>query len=167
LTQVSWGSLVGRKGRRYVVEPVTPLPIQPQLFQPFQDEMRLCHHCERLGTLRWGPELPEPDFEFANYQRYDLHPSIKHFSKLLDLAKSSAECPLCKLFLELFIEAHGLKVLEDLFDKGRNLEIWISRSYSDDFNSMWLEIRKWNPFQSLNSSPLGICLETGKLLSQK
>jgi hypothetical protein len=126
--------------------------------------MELCHHCEKLGNLSWGEMRDEPEETHLNFLPYYLHPSDEHFSELRDIVASSSKCPLCHLFLKLFVEANGLEVLEGiLYDTGwpdvQNLRI--SRTYSDNFNSMWLQFEKDDKFWS--SLPLGICLETGEL----
>jgi hypothetical protein len=126
--------------------------------------MELCHHCEKLGNLSWGEMRDELEETHTNFLPYYLHPSEEHFYELRDIVASSSNCPLCLLFLELFVEANGLEVLKAILYEPclRDVQnLRISRTYSDNFNSMWLQFERDD--KTWSSLPLGICLETGEL----
>src|SRR3954451_111756 len=132
--------------------------------------MKVCTYCENLGTLRWGLRRPAPPRTdtYHSYSHYELHPGQTHLPTLKGVEISSSTCPLCKLLFDLFLQANGAEVLETLLGEKSWTAAYglqISRTYTDDFRSMWLEIWRrvpnWDYKNTWKGLPLIICLEEG------
>ena len=96
-----------------------------------------------------------------------MHPCSEHVSTLEDLEESSQTCPLCKLFLHLFISANSPEQFDEILRQsklGVEFSIQIVRSTSDDFRFRWLRVTQADNSSGAkvrNSSPVLLCFETG------